>query len=77
MHRGENSMKRFLKDGDEVVADNIKLVYQNGSFVVPEDGLVHCIKYVFDIPTELECELMFETTENGLSKPYYDKPEVE
>jgi hypothetical protein len=67
-------MKRFLNDGDEVIADNVKLIYRNGEFVVPEDGLTHCIKYVFDVPTELECELEF--TESAL-KPYYDEPDIE
>jgi hypothetical protein len=66
-------MKHFLKNGDEIVADNIKLVYIDGKFTVPEDGLTFAVKYVFDIDTELECELLFDTSESGL-KPYYDKP---
>ena len=66
-------MRRYLKEGDEVIADNIKLVYRNGEFVVPEDGLTHCIKYVFDVPTELEFELLF--SEDGL-RPYYNEPEI-
>jgi hypothetical protein len=70
-------MKCFLRDGDEVIADNIKLIYSNGTFVVPENGLNHCIKYVFDVPTELECELLFEPTKDMPDQPYYDKPEID
>lgn len=66
-------MKRYLKNGDEVIADNIKLIYIDGKFTVPKDGLDFAVKYVFDIKTELECELLFEINEDGL-KPYYDKP---
>lgn len=69
-------MKHFLKDGDEVVADNIKLVYIDGKFTLPEDGLNHSVKYVFDEPTELEFELLFELNEGEL-KPYYDKPVID
>jgi hypothetical protein len=68
-------MKQFLKDGDEVVADNIKLEYVDGKFTLPADGLNHAVKYVFDIETELECELLFESNETEL-KPYYDKPVI-
>lgn len=72
-------MRCYLKEGDEVVADNIKLIYSNGKFVVPKDGLDYCLKYVFDVSTELECELMFETIGENVfrPKPYYDKPEVD
>lgn len=71
-------MKRFLKDGDEIVADNIKLIYNeaDNKFVVPPDGLDHSVKYVFDEPTELEFELLFEPSEDGL-KPYYDEPAID
>lgn len=71
-------MKHFLRDGDEVVADNVKLVYNEvtGKFVVPTDGLDYAVKYVFDEPTGLEFELLFESNENGLD-PYYNKPETD
>lgn len=67
-------MRHYLMNGDEVIADNIKLVYRSGEFVVPEDGLTHCLKYVFDEPTELECELKFT---GDTLRPYYDEPEID
>lgn len=69
-------MDYFLKNNDEIVADNIKLIYIDGNFVLPADGLTHAVKYVFDLETELECEILFKT-DKGVSKPYYNKPSID
>lgn len=66
-------MNYFLKNGDEIIADNIKLVYNNGDFILPEDGLEYAVKYVFDVETELECDVLFKMVK-GTPKPYYNKP---
>jgi len=68
-------MDHFLKNGDEVVADNVKLVYKDGVFKLPIDALDYVVKYVLDKETKLECEVLFKEND-GTLRPYYDKPPI-
>ena len=66
-------MKHYLKNNDEIVTDNVKLVYENGQFKSTEGSLAHANMYVYDEETEQEYEIQYEMIDSVLT-PYYEKP---